>query len=65
LLKREPGIDPPPGENPMTATPKEEHYTTILEQLKTRFPCPISNPMMDGYFIHTLSHFLDRVDDLK
>jgi L-2,4-diaminobutyrate decarboxylase len=50
----------------MTATPMEDqHYTAILEQLKTRFPSPVSNPMMDGYFVHTLSRFLDRVDDLK
>jgi glutamate/tyrosine decarboxylase-like PLP-dependent enzyme len=26
---------------------------------------PVSNPVMDGYFVHTLSRFLDRVDDLK
>jgi L-2,4-diaminobutyrate decarboxylase len=50
----------------MAANPKKGlHYTEILEQLKTRFPCPISNPIMDGYFVNTLSRFLDRVDDLK
>ena len=41
------------------------HYTEILEHLKTCFPFPVSNPIMDGYFVHTLSRFLDRVDDLK
>ncbi len=41
------------------------HFTEILEQLKNSFPSPISNPVMDGYFVHTLSRFLDRVDDLK
>jgi L-2,4-diaminobutyrate decarboxylase len=41
------------------------HYTEILEHLKASFPCPTSNPIMDGYFVHTLSRFLDRVDDLK
>jgi L-2,4-diaminobutyrate decarboxylase len=25
----------------------------------------MSNPIMDGYFIHTISHFLDHVDSLK
>jgi glutamate/tyrosine decarboxylase-like PLP-dependent enzyme len=40
-------------------------YRTLLEQLKTCFPVPVSNPVMDGYFIHTVSRFLDRVDDLK
>ena len=50
----------------MTENPKEGlHYTEILEHLKTKFPCPISNPIMDGYFVHTLSRFLDRVDDFK
>jgi L-2,4-diaminobutyrate decarboxylase len=41
------------------------HYSEILEHLKNSFPSPISNPIMDGYFVHTLSRFLDRVDDLK
>jgi L-2,4-diaminobutyrate decarboxylase len=45
--------------------PERLHYTEILEHLKTSFPYPVSNPIMDGYFVHTLSRFLDRVDDLK
>jgi L-2,4-diaminobutyrate decarboxylase len=50
----------------MTVNPQERvHYKEILEHLKASFPCPISNPIMDGYFVHTLSRFLDRVDDLK
>lgn len=40
-------------------------YTEVLEHLKTTFPWPISNPIMDSYFVHTLSRFLDRVDDMK
>ncbi|MGQ9689245.1 MAG: pyridoxal phosphate-dependent decarboxylase family protein [Desulfobaccales bacterium] len=44
---------------------ERRHYTEILEHLKQAFPHPISNPIMDGYFVHTLSRFLDRVDDLK
>ncbi|HEY9617951.1 MAG TPA: pyridoxal-dependent decarboxylase [Microcoleaceae cyanobacterium] len=41
------------------------HYSEILEQLKTYFPVPTSNPIMDGYFVHTISNFLDYVDNLK
>ena len=44
---------------------KNQHYGQILEQLKTCFPIPISNPIMDGYFVHTISNFLDYVDKLK
>jgi glutamate/tyrosine decarboxylase-like PLP-dependent enzyme len=41
------------------------HFSEILDHLKSFFPHPVSNPVMDGYFVHTLSRFLDRVDDLK
>ena len=44
---------------------KHQHYGQILEQLKTCFPVPVSNPIMDGYFVHTISNFLDYVDKLK
>jgi glutamate/tyrosine decarboxylase-like PLP-dependent enzyme len=40
-------------------------YQRRLQQLQTCFPVPVSNPVLDGYFVHTLSRFLDRVDDLK
>ncbi len=46
-------------------TQERLHYTEILEHLKTSFPYPVSNPVMDSYFVHTLSRFIDRVDDLK
>ncbi len=42
-----------------------QNYKEILENLKTYFPSPVSNPIMDGYFVHTISHFLDHVDKLK
>ncbi len=42
-----------------------QHYTEILETLTTYFPVPTSNPIMDGYFVHTISRFLDQVDSLK
>jgi glutamate/tyrosine decarboxylase-like PLP-dependent enzyme len=41
------------------------HYAEILEQLKTYFPVPVSNPVMDGYFVHTVSRFLDKIDTTK
>jgi L-2,4-diaminobutyrate decarboxylase len=44
---------------------EEQSYSEILDWLKTCFPSPISNPIMDGYFVHTISHFLDYVDSLK
>lgn len=42
-----------------------QSYAEILEWLKTCFPSPVSDPIMDGYFVHTVSHFLDHVDSLK
>ncbi len=42
-----------------------ENYLEILDKLKVYFPAPVSNPVMDSYFVHTISRFLDRIDDLK
>jgi L-2,4-diaminobutyrate decarboxylase len=42
-----------------------QNYNEILEWLKTCFPSPFSDPIMDSYFVHTVSHFLDHVDGLK
>ena len=47
------------------ASPPAENYLKQLEHLKTLFPVPVSNPVLDGYFVHTVSRFLDLVDDLK
>jgi L-2,4-diaminobutyrate decarboxylase len=44
---------------------ERHHYGELLDHLKTYFPEPVSNPIMDGYFVHTISHFLDRIDALK
>jgi glutamate/tyrosine decarboxylase-like PLP-dependent enzyme len=41
------------------------HYADVLEHLKTYFPSPVSDPIMDGYFVHSISRFLDQVDSLK
>jgi len=40
-------------------------YLQLLQRLKTCFPGPVSEPVQYGYFVHTISRFLDRVDDLK
>jgi L-2,4-diaminobutyrate decarboxylase len=49
----------------MKSNLKQQHYTDILEGVKTYFPSPVSNPIMDGYLVHTISHFLDHIDNLK
>lgn len=41
------------------------NYMESLETLKNFFTSPVSNPIMDGYFTHTLSRFLDHIDNLK
>ena len=42
-----------------------KNYQDLLEQLKNFFPTPLSNPVMDGYLVYTLSHFVDQLDQLK
>ncbi|MGE5842908.1 MAG: pyridoxal phosphate-dependent decarboxylase family protein [Deltaproteobacteria bacterium] len=51
----------------MSPTPSgsKKSYRDLLEELKAWFPAPISNPVMDGYFVHAISRFLDRLDGLK
>ena len=44
---------------------QRQHYTEVLERLKSFFPSPVSDPIMDGYFVHSVSRFLDQVDSLK
>ncbi|MFX1295472.1 MAG: pyridoxal phosphate-dependent decarboxylase family protein [Promethearchaeota archaeon] len=43
----------------------ETRYKQKLKEILTFFQTPISNRIMDGYFIFTISHFLDYFDDLK
>ena len=43
----------------------QRHFSDVRERLKDFFPAPTSDPVMDGYFVHTISQFLDRVDRLK
>ncbi|NVM04192.1 MAG: aspartate aminotransferase family protein [Candidatus Helarchaeota archaeon] len=40
-------------------------YEEKLSKILTFFQAPTSNRIMDGYFIFTISHFLDYFDDLK
>lgn len=42
-----------------------QHYSDVLENLKTYFPSPLSDPVMDGYFIHTVSRFIGNLDRMK
>ena len=44
---------------------QRRNYSDVLEHLKTYFPSPVSDPIMDGYFVHSISRFLDQVDSLK
>ena len=41
------------------------HYVDVLEHLKTYFPYPVSDPIMDSYIVHSISRFLDQVDSLQ
>ena len=40
-------------------------YRNILEKIRLTFPQPVSNPIHDSYFIHSIMRALDQVDDLK
>ncbi|MHA1297963.1 MAG: pyridoxal phosphate-dependent decarboxylase family protein [Candidatus Helarchaeota archaeon] len=44
---------------------KNSPYKEKLNKILTFFQAPTSNRIMDGYFIFTISHFLDYFDDLK
>lgn len=48
----------------MQASPRA-HYAEVLERLKTFFASPVSDPILDGYLVHSVSRFLDLVDGLK
>ena len=43
----------------------KRNYSEILENIKKCFTSPVENPVMDGYLVHTISHFLDNIDNLK
>ena len=40
-------------------------YRDILEQIRLAFPQPVSHPIHDSYFVHSIMRALDQVDSLK
>ncbi len=40
-------------------------YRDILEQIRLAFPQPVSDPIHDSYFVHSIMRALDQVDALK
>ena len=41
------------------------NYRDILEKLRRAFPQPVSDPIHDSYFVHSIMRALDQVDALK
>ena len=40
-------------------------YRDILEKIRLAFPQPVSHPIHDSYFVHSIMRALDQVDALK
>ena len=40
-------------------------YRTILEEIRLAFPQPVSDPIHNSYFVHSIMRALDQVDVLK
>ena len=40
-------------------------YRSRLEQIRQAFPQPVSNPVHDSYFVHSILRALDAVDSMK
>ena len=40
-------------------------YRDILENIRRAFPQPVSDPIHDSYFVHSIMRALDQVDALK
>lgn len=40
-------------------------YRNILEKIRLAFPQPVSDPIHDSYFVHSIMRALDQVDALK
>src|SRR5262245_36132582 len=40
-------------------------YRDILRKVRLAFPQPVSDPVHDSYFVHSIMRALDKVDDLK
>ena len=41
------------------------HYQQLLEKLREAFPQPVSDPVHDSYFVHSILRALDAVDGMK
>ena len=41
------------------------NYRDVLEKIRLAFPQPVSNPIHDSYFVHSMMRALDQVDALK
>lgn len=41
------------------------NYRDVLEKIRLAFPQPVSNPIHDSYFVHSVMRALDQVDALK
>ena len=41
------------------------NYRDILENIRLAFPQPVSDPIHDSYFVHSIMRALDQVDALK
>ena len=46
-------------------TEKNVSYRNILEKIRCAFPQPVSDPIHDSYFVHSIMRALDQVDALK
>src|SRR6476469_4864444 len=40
-------------------------YRTLLDTIRLAFPQPVSDPVHDSYFVHSIMRALDQVDALK
>ena len=40
-------------------------YQTLLEKIRDYFPAPTSDKMHDAYFVSTIMHALDQLDEMK
>jgi L-2,4-diaminobutyrate decarboxylase len=45
--------------------PMPSAYRPILDHIRLAFPQPVSNPVHDSYFVHSILRALDAVDSLK
>ena len=49
----------------MIGDQKYVNYRDVLEKIRLAFPQPVSDPIHDSYFVHSVMRALDQVDALK